>query len=147
MNHFSLTITSESDNIRKIENFIECIMDEFHIPEKLHARIKLPIIEAVTNTTLFGSKNDSQKSIKLYAVKGSRKMVITIEEEGKGMDLSKLPDILGIEELMEKMGRGLYLMIYLPDELIFAKNRTKVIMTYDLNKITYERLCTGGTCL
>lgn len=140
MNHFSLTIASEPDNIGKVENFIEYIIEEFEISEKLHARIALPVIEAVTNSILFGNKNDPQKTVKLYAAKGSRKIVITVEDEGEGIDFSKLPNFSDTDEFLERTGRGLYLMVNLPDELMFTHNGTKIIMTYFLNQITKKDL-------
>lgn len=140
MNHFSLTIASEPENIGKVENFIECIIEEFQIPEKLHARIALPVIEAVTNSIRFGNKNDPQKTVRLYATKGSQKIVITVEDEGEGIDFSKLPVFSDAGEFLERTGRGLYLMISLSDELIFTHNGAKVIMTYFLNKVTDKNL-------
>lgn len=140
MNHFSLTIASEPDNIGKVENFIEYIIEEFQIPEKLRARIALPVIEAVINSIVFGNKNDPQKMVKLYATKGSQKTVITVEDEGEGIDFSKLPVFSGADEFLERTGRGLYLMISLSDELIFTRNGSKVIMTYFLSKVTDKNL-------
>lgn len=140
MNHFSLTIASEPDNIGKVENFIEYIIEEFQIPHKLYGRIALPVIEAVTNSILFGNKNDPQKMVKLYAAKGSRKIVITVENEGEGIDFNKLPDFSDTDEFWERTGRGLYLMVNLPDELIFTHNGTKVIMTYFLNEVAKKNL-------
>ena len=135
MNHFSLTIASEPDNIGKVENFIEYIVEEFQIPDKFYARIALPVIEATTNSILFGNKKDPQKTVKLYATKGSRKIVITVEDEGEGIDFSKLPNFSDTNEFLERTGRGLYLMVNLPDKLMFTHNGTKVIMTYFLDKV------------
>lgn len=89
MNHFSLTIASETSNIAKVENFIEYIIEELKIPEKLRARIALPVIEAVTNSILFRNENDPRKNVKLYAVKGTQKLVITVKDEGKGIYMNK----------------------------------------------------------
>lgn len=139
MNHFNLTITSETGNLGKVENFIEYIIEEFEIPEKLRARIALPVIEAVTNSILFRNENDPRKSVKLYAVKGSRKIVITVEDEGKGIDFEKLPNFTTMNKLMEETGRGMYLMVSLPDELLFSRNGAKVIMTYYLNNPIYSQ--------
>lgn len=139
MNHFNLTITSETGNLGKVENFIEYIIEEFGIPEKLRARISLPVIEAVTNSILFRNENDPQKSVKLYAVKGNRKIVITVEDEGKGIDFEKLPNFTTTNKLMEETGRGMYLMVSLPDELLFSRNGSKVIMTYYLNNPIYSQ--------
>lgn len=136
MNHFNLTITPEPDFIRIVENFIEHIIEEFQIPEQLRARITLPVIEAVTNSILFRSENDPNKCVKLYAVKGNRKIVITVEDEGKGIDLDILSGVDNINKLLKEKSRGLYLMVSLPDELLFAHNGAKVIMTYFLNAPT-----------
>lgn len=128
---------SEPDNIRTVENFIEYIIEKCEIPEKLHTRIALPVIEAVTNSILFRNENNPQKSVKIYAAKGSQKFVITVEDEGKGIDFDKLPNLIDKNKLMEETSRGLYLMVNLPDELLFARNGTKVVMTYFLNNPTY----------
>lgn len=136
MNHFNLTITPEPDFIRIVENFIEYIIEEFDIPEELRARITLPVIEAVTNSIVFRSENDPNKSVKLYAVKGNRKIVITLEDEGKGIDLDILSGTDNVNKWLEEKSRGLYLMVSLPDELLFAHNGAKVIMTYFLNAPT-----------
>lgn len=132
MNYFSLTIASNPDNIGKVEKFIDDIIEKLEIPEKLHARIALPIIEAVTNSILFRNDNDPQKIVKLFAARGGQKIVITVEDNGKGIDFNKLPNFTTTNEIIEETSRGLYMLVSLPNELLFARNGAKVVMTYFL---------------
>lgn len=133
MNKLEFSIISTKDNINKVEKFIECLIEVFELPQSLCGKITLPIIEAVNNSILYGNKEDSRKLIKLTAIKDKEKIIITIEDEGEGFDFKNIPDPTTPENLMKTTGRGLYLMIHLTDELLFAKNGAKVVMTFFLN--------------
>lgn len=130
MNVLNLTIASEMNNIRMVENFIEKIIEEFELPQIQRGKLTLAVIEAVNNSILFGNRQDSRKTIKLVATKGRRKIVVTVEDEGDGFDFRNLPDPTTPDNLMKTTGRGLYLMVTLTDELLFARNGAKVVMTF-----------------
>lgn len=132
MNKLSLTITSEPNNIREVEHFIEKTIKEFELPEDIRGKITLSVIEAVNNSILYGNRQDSQKLVKLAAFKGCRKVVFTVEDAGEGFDFKNTPDPTTPENLEKATGRGLYLMTHLTDELLFAKNGAKVIMIFSL---------------
>ena len=133
MNKLSLTIPSDMTSTHQVDNFIELIIDRFQLPQSLNGRITLSIVEAVHNSILYGNKRDPEKTITITAIKNPAKVIVTVEDEGKGFDLSKIPDFSKPETFMQCTGRGLYLMITLPDELLFAKRGAKVIMTFSLN--------------
>lgn len=133
MNKLELSISSEIVNIKKVESFIEYFMDEFQIQEKLRGKIALSIVEAVNNAIICGNKQNPQKMVKLKAIKNTKRVIITIEDEGEGFDFKQIPDPTTPERLMQTTGRGLYLMVNLTDELLFAKNGAKVIMSFFLN--------------
>lgn len=130
MNVLNLTIASEMNNIRMVENFIEKIIEEFELPQIQRGKLTLAVIEAVNNSILFGNRQDPRKTIKLVATKGRRKIVVTVEDEGDGFDFRNLPDPTTPGNLMKTSGRGLYLMVTLTDELLFARNGAKVVMTF-----------------
>lgn len=132
MNKLSLTITSELTNIKEVEHFIEKTIKEFELPEDIRRKITLSVIEAVNNSILYGNKQDSQKLVKLAAFKGCQKTIFIVEDEGEGFDFKNIPDPTTLENLEKATGRGLYLMTHLTDELLFAKNGTKVIMIFSL---------------
>lgn len=130
MNKLSLTITSELNNISKVESYIDQLFNEFKLSEKLRGKISLSIMEAVNNAILSGNKLNPQKMVKLDAAKNNRKIVIMVEDEGEGFDYKCLPDPTTSDNLMKATGRGLYLMITLTDKLLFMKNGSKVVMTF-----------------
>lgn len=133
MSKSELTILSDLNNLPEVEDFIENLIDKFGIEENLRVRIMLPVIEAVNNAILFGNKKDSKKTVKLTAAKNNQKIVITVEDEGEGFDFSHIPNPTTPENLMKTTGRGLYLMMTLTDNLLFARNGAKVVMTFVLN--------------
>lgn len=132
LNQLKLTITSEEDNIDIIECFTKDIIQKLQIPEKLHTRIGLSVIEVVVNSIFFGNKEDSQKTIEIIAAKQNTKVVITIKEEIQGIDFDKLLDPTDSDELMEVAHRGCFSMVGFPDELTFLHNGSKVIMKFFL---------------
>lgn len=133
MSKSELTILSDLNNLPEVEDFIENLIDKFGIEENLRVRIMLPVIEAVNNAILFGNKKDSKKTVKLTAAKNNQKIVITVEDEGEGFDFNHIPNPTTPENLMKTTGRGLYLMMTLTDNLLFARNGAKVVMTFVLN--------------
>ena len=133
MNKLSLTIPSDMASTHRVDNFIELLIDRFQLPRSLNGRITLSIVEAVHNSILYGNKRDPEKTITITAIKNPQKVIVTVEDEGEGFDLTKIPDFSKSETFMQCTGRGLYLMITLPDELLFAKRGAKVIMTFSLN--------------
>ncbi|WP_298615224.1 ATP-binding protein [uncultured Odoribacter sp.] len=134
MNELNTTIVSLPDNITEAEKFIEYVMTAFEIPEHLQARITLPVIEAVTNSILFGNRANLSRRIYLNAVKDKEKLSVMIEEEGEGIDIMNLPDFNNPEQLMEETNRGFYLLINLPDELLITRHGNKIVMAYFLDK-------------
>lgn len=134
MNKIELSIQSELSNIPQVENFIEKLIEQYQLSKKVYANIALSILEAVNNAILYGNKQNPQKAVKLTAIKNPRKVIITVEDEGEGFDFNHIPDPTTPEKFMEESGRGLYLMVKLTDELIFAKNGAKVIMVFTLNQ-------------
>lgn len=133
MNKLEFSIPSEIANIKKVESFIEYFMDVFQIQEEFRGKITLCVIEAVNNAIISGNKQNPQKAVKLTVMKSSGKVIVTVENEGEGFDFQKISNPTTPEMLTLTTGRGLYLMVNLTDELLFARNGAKVIMSFFLN--------------
>lgn len=133
MNKLELSIPSNLNSIINVENFVENFIGEFQLQEKLRGRITLSIAEAVINAILFGNKRDPQKIVKLTAAKTTKKVIVTIEDEGEGFNYKNIPDPTSPKRCMQAARKGLYLMLNLTDKLEFTKHGAKVIMTFSLN--------------
>lgn len=93
----------------------------------------MSVIEAVNNAIISGNKQNPQRTVKLKAIKNTKKVIVTVEDEGEGFDFKQIPDPTTLEMPMLATGRGLYLIVNLTDELSFARNGAKVIMSFFLN--------------
>ena len=83
MNRLAVIITSELNNINKVEDFIERTIKEFKLSENLRGKITLAVIEAVNNSILYGNKQNPQKLVKLTAFKGHQRVIFTVEDGGE----------------------------------------------------------------
>lgn len=134
MNKLELIISTELGNILKVERFLENLFTSFEIDVADRAKITLPVIEAVNNSILYGNKLDSEKKIKITAIKEHDGLSVTVQDEGEGFNYWEIPDPTTPVNVVKVSGRGLYLMLTLSDELKFHKNGSEVIMTFNLKK-------------
>lgn len=133
MKRLNLIINSRIENIRLVENFLENLIQEFRLEEKLCGKIILATIEATNNACLWGGKNDENKKVTLNAWIKNSELFISVEDEGEGFDYSSISDPTIPKNLLKTTGRGLYLMKVLSDHLEFQKNGSLVIMAFSLN--------------
>lgn len=133
MRKLKLSIPSNLNSIINVENFGENLISEFQLQEELRGRITLSIVEAVTNAILYGNKQNPLKKVKLSAAKTTKKVTVTIEDEGEGFNFKNIPDPTSPPRCMQAARKGLYLMLKLTDKLEFTKHGAKVTMSFSLN--------------
>ena len=133
MKKLNLTIGSKIENIRLVENFLESLIQEFSLEEKLCGKIILSTIEATNNACLWGGKNDDSKKVTINAWIKNTELFISVEDEGEGFAYKKIPDPTTPENIRKSSGRGIYLMKVLSNSLKFQKNGSKVTMSFSLN--------------
>jgi serine/threonine-protein kinase RsbW len=80
-------------------------------------QISMAVREAAVNAVLHGNAYDPGKKVKLEFETNSRDLVITICDEGKGLDPAKIPDPLAPENLLKTSGRGIFLIRSFMDEV------------------------------
>jgi len=73
-------------------------------------QISMAVREGAVNAVLHGNAYAPDKKITLEFVHTTHDLVITIRDQGKGMDLSKIPNPLAPENLLKTSGRGIFLM-------------------------------------
>jgi len=66
---------------------------------------------------LHGNAYDPSKKVKLDFDRTGSDLVITIRDQGKGLDPAKIPDPLSPENLMKTSGRGIFLIRSFMDEV------------------------------
>jgi serine/threonine-protein kinase RsbW len=77
--------------------------------DELH-KMGMAVREGVINAYNYGNQQDRRKKILMTLELDPDKMVVKVLDEGKGFELTEVPDPLAEENLLRTSGRGLFLM-------------------------------------
>ncbi len=106
----SYTLDSTLDTVNSAEETAGRIAAEAGFDEEEIMKISMAVREAAVNAVLHGNAYDPNKKVTLAFERTSRDLVISIRDQGKGLDASKIPDPLAPENLMKTSGRGIFLI-------------------------------------
>jgi serine/threonine-protein kinase RsbW len=73
-------------------------------------QIAMAVREAAVNAVLHGNAYDPEKKVQLDFERTKGDLVITIRDQGKGLDPERIPDPLASENLLKTSGRGIFLI-------------------------------------
>ncbi len=80
-------------------------------------RISMAVREATVNAVLHGNAYDPAKKMTVGLENTGAALVITVADEGQGLDLASVPDPLAPENLLKQSGRGIFLIRAFMDEV------------------------------
>ena len=106
----SYTMDSTLETVDKSEETATRIAAEAGFEEDEVLKIAMAVREAAVNAVLHGNAYDPGKKVTVNFETTPDDLVITIRDQGKGMDLSKIPNPLAPENLLKTSGRGIFLM-------------------------------------
>lgn len=84
--------------------------------EDLH-KIGMAVRECMVNAVVHGNQYSAHKKVRVSVSTGRSQLTVTIVDQGKGFELSSLPDPLAEENLLSNSGRGMFLIRAFMDEL------------------------------
>jgi len=120
----SYTLESTLDTVNSAEEAASRIATEIGFGEDEVTQIAMAVREAAVNAVLHGNAYDPGKKVTLAFERTPRELVITIRDQGKGLDLSKIPDPLAPENLLKTSGRGIFLMRSFMDVVEIRPSKT-----------------------
>jgi serine/threonine-protein kinase RsbW len=109
------------ESVSEVEATAEKFAAEAGLDEDERFRVTMAVREAAVNAVLHGNEYDPAKKITVSFENTGEKLVITIADEGKGLDPDTLPDPLAPENLMRGTGRGIFLIRSFLDEVHFRQ--------------------------
>lgn len=115
----SYTLASTLESVNRAETIAAETAAKAGFSEDDQSNIAMAVREATVNAVLHGNAYDPQKRVLVVYEKTSDALVITIQDEGKGLDPLELPDPLAPENLMKGSGRGIFLIKAFMDEVKF----------------------------
>ena len=106
----SYTLDSSLETIDNAEEKATRIATELGFPDDEIMQISMAVREGAVNAVLHGNAYAPDKKVVLAFERTGSDLIITIQDQGTGMDLSKIPNPLAPENLLKTSGRGIFLM-------------------------------------
>jgi serine/threonine-protein kinase RsbW len=116
---FSLSSTMES--VGAVEAAAEKLAEEAGLDEDARFGFTMAVREAAVNAVLHGNEYDPAKQIAVTMENTGSSLIITVADQGKGLDPDTLPDPLAPENLLRGTGRGIFLIRSFMDEVNFRQ--------------------------
>jgi serine/threonine-protein kinase RsbW len=106
----SYTLDSTLETVNSAEETAGRMAAEAGFDDEEVMKISMAVREAAVNAVLHGNAYDPGKKVTLAFERTARDLVITVRDQGKGLDLNLIPDPLSPENLMKTSGRGIFLI-------------------------------------
>ncbi len=128
----TLSLPSSYEALEQLEPFVHKLQQWVSFSEEDQNRIMLALSEAVNNAIVHGNNLQEDKTVTITASHQNRQLDISVIDEGKGFDPDNIPDPLKEQNLLNKGGRGVYLMKQYADNVTFTQNGSKVTMNFEI---------------
>jgi serine/threonine-protein kinase RsbW len=113
----SYTLDSTLETVNSAEEAASQIATEAGFDDEEVMKIAMAVREAAVNAVLHGNAYDPAKKVTVDFERTARELVITIRDQGTGLDLNKIPDPLAPENLLKTSGRGIFLIRSFMDQV------------------------------
>jgi len=109
-NRVSYTLDSTLETVNNAEETAGRMAAEAGFDDEEVMKISMAVREAAVNAVLHGNAYDPNKKVTLAFERTRDDLVITVRDQGKGLDANRIPDPLAPENLMKTSGRGIFLI-------------------------------------
>jgi serine/threonine-protein kinase RsbW len=109
------------ESVAEVEATADKLAAEAGLDEDDRFHLAMAAREAAVNAVLHGNEYDPAKQIVASFENTGTALVITVADQGKGLDPDTLPDPLAPENLLRGTGRGIFIIRSFVDELHFRQ--------------------------
>ena len=136
----SFKLPSTMESVAEVEAAAEKLTQTAGMDEDESFKVVMAVREATVNAVLHGNGYDPNKQISVSLENTGKSLVITIADEGEGLDPDKIPDPLAPENLLRGTGRGIFLIRSFLDEVHFRQLHpgTELTLIKHLSPVTTE---------
>ena len=105
-----VTLETQIDSVDLAESISMRIAEAAGFSEEDIHKIGMAVREGVINAYNYGNQQDRSKKILMTVDLEPDRMIVRVLDEGKGFEITEVPDPLAEENLLRTSGRGLFLM-------------------------------------
>ena len=121
-------------DLNRMEEAIEMIAsqcaEEFGpLSSRALFRLRVLLAEAISNGILFGSAGNPERRVRIEARLDAGRIRLEVTDEGPGFDPAGIPDPTLPDGLERPIGRGLFLIRHLADQVEFNDRGNTIWMT------------------
>jgi len=113
----SHTLESSLESVNRAEEVATEFAAKIGFDEETITRISMAVREAAVNAVLHGNHYDPSKKMIVQLENTGKSLVITVSDQGQGLDPGKIPDPLAPENLLKQSGRGIFLIRAFMDDV------------------------------
>ena len=121
-----LVIKSDLSELKKVENFLSDILNEFNLAQKYFNKIYLCVSEAVVNSIKHGNKSDRNKTVSIGIDCDEKVINVLIEDEGEGFDINLIEDPTLKSNLKNESGRGIFIIKKMSDKFEYNEKGNRI---------------------
>src|SRR3954452_13179353 len=110
-------LDSTLDSVNEAEQKASQLATESGLDEDEVQRVEMAVREAAVNAVYHGNAYDPTKKMTFGLERTPESLIITVADEGQGLQESEIPDPLAPENLLKPHGRGIFLMRSFMDEV------------------------------
>ncbi|HXE75553.1 MAG TPA: ATP-binding protein [Candidatus Xenobia bacterium] len=119
-----VTLESRIESVDLGEELARGMAGAAGLDEDEQYKLSMAVREVLINALEHGNRGDASKAIGLgFSLSGDR-LVVEVRDQGKGFDLTCVPDPRQDENLLRTSGRGLFLVRCFVDDLQVRSNGT-----------------------
>ena len=107
------------ESVGIVEAAADKLAERAGLDEDERFKLTMAVREATVNAVLHGNEYDPAKQISAKLENTGSDLVISIADQGKGVDPDTLPDPLAPENLLRGTGRGIFLIRSFMDDVHF----------------------------
>ena len=116
-NRVSYTLDSSLQSVSMAEETAQLMAAKAGFDEDNCLKVSMAVREAAINAVLHGNAYDPRKKVTVAFENTGQALVITVTDQGKGLDVNSVPDPTSPENLLKQSGRGIFLMRAFMDEV------------------------------
>lgn len=126
----TIILPSDTVFLAEVDEFIESKLVDAGVSSSLTADLAISITEIVNNAILHGNKNDPSKLVTVQLKFGRDDVEVRIKDEGKGFNPDSIPNPIDESNLLNQVGRGIFIVRSLMDsvDFQFTDDGTEVIL-------------------